>query len=684
MRKTLALLISVLMIVSCFSIIASAEAAEAPVIVDGTANSTGAVIRNQSTAVTAAAVTGVSDGTVWADRTPETVWTYDEGLEQLQKSNVSNGYYPTIKVNQADGSTADLQVYGSRAKFASPTMITSFEVFFESKTTENRKTYTNGSKLYASVDGENWDELYTFSDVAAATTYLPITIEGNENFYNYVALYTTSTDNNLCRLMMIIPYGHTQADAIGTSVVQSYGQVSKYENDPTQTAHDRGFATQQNIWKNGNTGEVQYNTDNFDTPHTLKLTDGTEAQGYGAAAKLSTPATLKYFTVVRNGGNGTAKSWGQQWGDMRFYGSTDGGKTWTVIANGAKITHSYGTNLHSFVVYDKYTETVFTDVALLTTSQFRIRNAVPYGAPAFAPEGEVLDNMTTIDDGTQWITSEEDANKYREPSDVWEKTNKVFQLHKENVHSIGAMGLGAAAKLEYPTKLTGFKIDLDMSAGKELWKARVNYLSVYASVDGEEWVKLHTISGIAEDTNDTSYVITVDDDTLYNYVGIYTTRPDLGIRFKNIAAYGEEENEAMILRGYQMKHYTDEKGVDRTAVRFVATIDKAALENQTLGFDIVASYVKAGVAGQQTFDVTTKYVYESIIANGNILTMDDIAPGTGHEYMALGTIMDINRATYDNVTFTVTPYVINAEGVKVSYAPVTVTVATGYTTPAQG
>ena len=683
MRKTLALLISVLMIVSCFSVLASAATTE-PTITDGTANSTGTLIRNQSTTVTAAAVTGVSDGTTWAGRTPETVWTYDEGLEQLQKSNVSNGYYPTIKVNQADGSTADLQVYGSRAKFASPTMITSFEVFFESKTTENRKTYTNGSKLYASVDGETWDELYTFSDVAAATTYLTITVENNTNFYNYVALYTTSTDNNLCRLMMIIPYGYSQADAIGATVERSYGQVSKYENDPTQTGHNRDFTTQQGIWKYGNTGEVQYQTDNFDTPHTLTLTDGTKAQGYGAAAKLSTPATLEYFLVVRNGGNKTAKSWGQNWGGMTFYGSTDGGETWTAIANGAVITHTYGTNQHSFVVFEEYTETVFTDVALLTTSAFRIRNAVAYGAPVVEVEGDLLSNMTTIDDGTEWISKEEDANNYREPTDVWETTNKIFQLHQDNVHSIGAMGLGVAAKLEYATKLTGFKITLDMTASKEFWKVRANYLSVYASVDGEKWVKLHTISGCAQNTYDSSYVITVDDDTLYNYVGIYTTRPDLGFRLKDVAAYGEAEDEDMILRGYQMKHYTDDNGVDRTAVRFVATVDKAALENQTIGFDIVASYIKAGVEGQQTFDITTKYVYESIIANGKTLTMDDIALGTGHEYMALGTVMDINRANYSSITFEVTPYVVNAEGVKVPYAPVTITVDTGYTSPAQG
>ena len=58
--------------------------------------------------------------------------------------------------------------------------------------------------------------------------------------------------------------------------------------------------------------------------------------------------------------------------------------------------------------------------------------------------------------------------------------------------------------------------------------------------------------------------------------------------------------------------------------------------------------------------------------------MDDIAAGSGHEYIVLGTVMDINRASYDYVTFTVTPYVINAEGVKLSSAPVVVNTTTGY------
>ena len=692
MKKILALLISVLMIVSCFSIIASAEAAAAPVIVDGTANSTGAVIRNQSKEAHAVPAVCVPDGSTWVKsgsdyRTPENLWVYGDAgdnIEQLDRGYVegSNNFFPTLKVNQADGTVSEILVYGSRAKLAAPTQLSKFEVIFDTASNNAKNWLINfgdGTKLYASVDGETWDELYAFKSGTAFTVSKDIKgvqtvpVE-SDKFYNYVAIYTSKDNAGLCRLMTIIPYGTTKSNELPVDVVTNYGQ------DTTST---RTWADQENIWENDS--HTQFQGDNFTTYHNLTLTDGTTATGFGAAAKLDRPSTLDYFLIKRqNNANKRAYS---NWSGMTFYGSTDGGSTWTVIANGTPVyslNQNSGTmtTQHSFEVKEEYKNTAFTDVAMLITDiqngRFHIQRIVPYGAPAFAPEGEVLDNMTTIDDGTRWIRKNDDVNRYREPSDIWEKTNKVFQFHRDNTFSVGAMGLGAAAKLEYPTKLTGFKIDLDMTAGKEFWKARVNHLSVYASVDGEEWVKLHSISGVDQDINDTSYVITVDDDTLYNYVGIYTTRPDLGIRFKNIAAYGKAEDETMTLRGYQMKRYTDEKGVDRTAVRFVATVDEMALENRTLGFDIVASYVKAGVAGQQTFDVTTKYVYEKIIANGKELTMDDIAAGSGHEYIVLGTVMDINRANYDYVTFTVTPYVINAEGVKLSSAPVVVTTTTGY------
>ena len=691
MKKTLALLLSVLMLVSCLAVFASADTAATPVITDGTANATGTVIRPLSSGLHVVPAIGISDGTIWNSRYPEAIWTYEETTtEQLQSTNISNGYCPTIKVNQAEGDPVEVQVFGSRAKLAAPTRVTNLDILFETSAKDN-KTYTNNAKIYASVDGETWDIIYTFSGVTATTTALSPAISNESTFYNYIALYTEATNRDCCRVVSIIVYGHTELGVLPVDVVKSYGQVSKGENDASLTNHVRNFSTQEAIWENAS--EVQYNADtttndgndcNFDKPHTLKLTDGTHAQGYGAAAKLGTSSKVKYFQINRKN-NGTSKAWGANWGDITFYGSTDGGETWAIIGKGGAVPTSYPTG-HSFAVSDEYANTVFTDVAMLTTSKFRITQVFALGTPAEEPtKGEVLGNMTTIDDGTKWVTKNDYIGYDRDPADMWEK-DILFQWQSANVFALGAMGLGAAAKLEYPTKLTGFKIDFDMASNKTSWKGRANKVSVYASVDGKEWVKLHQVSGVDYDdaensvynTWDESYVIHVDDDTLYNYVALYTSDAANGIRFKNVSAYGESNGEAMTLRGYQMKYYTDDGGVARAAVRFVATIDENSLDNQTLGFDIVADYVKGGVAGQQTFDVTTQYVYEKILANGKELTIDDIAAGSGHEYMVLGTVMDINRANYDYVTFKVTPYVVNAEGVKIPCAPVTVTPATGY------
>ena len=691
MKKTLALILSALMLVSCFSVIASA-ATDDPVITDGTANATGTVIRPLSSGLHVVPAIGISDGTIWNSRYPEAIWTYEETTtEQLQLTNISNDYYPTIKVNQAEGDPVEVQVFGSRAKLAAPTRVTNLDILFETGA-KNNKTYTNNAKIYASVDGETWDIIYTFSGVTATTTALSPAISNESTFYNYIALYTEATNRDCCRVVSIIVYGHTELGVLPVDVVKSYGQVSKGENDASLTNHVRDFLTQEAIWENAS--EVQYNADtttndgddcNFDKPHTLKLTDGTHAQGYGAAAKLGTSSKVKYFQINRKN-HATSKAWGANWGDITFYGSTDGGETWAIIGKGGAVPTSYATG-HSFAVSDEYANTVFTDVAMLTTSKFRITQVFAFGTPAEEPtKGEVLGNMTTIDDGTKWVTKNDYVGYDRDPAHMWETTNTIFQWQSANVFALGDMGLGAAAKLEYPTKLTGFKLDFDMTNGKTTWKGRANKVSVYASVDGKEWVKLHQVSGVDYDdaensvynTWDESYVIHVDDDTLYNYVALYTSDAANGIRFKNVSAYGESNGEAMTLRGYQMKYYTDDGGVARAAVRFVATIDENSLDNQTLGFDIVADYVKGGVAGQQTFDVTTQYVYEKILANGKELTMDDIAAGSGHEYMVLGTVMDINRASYDYVTFKVTPYVVNAEGEKISSAPATVTPATGY------
>ena len=675
MKRTLALVLSILMIVSCFSVFASAETGVATTAIDKTENTTGAVVKKQLSDMHAIGVTGISDGSEWERCVPENVWINDNSVEELKKSNISNGYYPTIKVSRANGESDELQVYGSRARFASPTRLASLDFLFETASQSN-EPYTNNAKIYVSVDGEIWEELYTFSSVEP-NTHIPYVVENNSTFYNYIALYTEVSNAALCSLMMIYIQGYTEVEALSVDVVRSYGQISRWENNSALTGHIRDFSTQEAIWENNS--EVQYygqidgsGDHDFDTPHTLVLTDGTEAKGYGAAAKLKTASNIKYFTIYRKGSHKTARSWGQYWDGMTLYGSKDGGNTWTVIAKPTKVSHTWYLSSHSFEVLDEYEEDVFTDVALLTTKVFRIQQVVAYGTPTIA-SGDAITDLKTVDDGTKWISINENRSLYRNSSDMWEN-HILFQWKGDNTHSLGSMGLGATAKLEYPTKLTGLKLTFDMTSGKEVWKERANYLSVYASVDGNEWVKLHTVSGCGSNTVDSAYVINVDDDTAYSYIAIYTSDATKGIRLNDVTAYGVTN---MTLRVYQTKYYTDDKGVDRCAVRFVATVDESALTNKMLGFDVVARYVKNGENGSQRFNITTRNVYQSILANGKTLTSDDIAKNSGHEYIALCTILDINRANYEYVSFEVTPYEVTAEDKTVTSVPMEVTHATG-------
>ena len=447
MKKTLALLLSVLMLVSCFAVFASADTAATPVITDGTANATGAPIRTQTVVEHAIGATYVPDGTDWKNhddaskiRYPEDLWTYGTSTEQLQLDNVSNGVYPTIKVNQADGSTVDLTVYGSRAKLAVPAKLTKFHFTFDTASSGAKNwVYQFDTKVFASADdGETWDVLHAFQ--AAGQQFSKnyagvweVTVTSDKT-YTDVAIYTETSQAGLCRLAMIVPFGYTEAEALGAKVVKSYGQVSIGEIDATQTTHLRDFTTQQNIWEN--TTEVQYQTSNFNTPHTLQLTDGTKVQGYGAAAKLQTLSTVEYYVINRNGGNGTAIDWGQFWDDMTLYGSTDGGITWTAIAKPSEITKSYATFAHWFAIDKEYVNTAFTDLALLTTSAFRIQQIVAYGHPVLSNEGEALTNMKTIDDGNKWVTKNDYIGYDRDPADMWEK-DILFQWQSANVFALG-------------------------------------------------------------------------------------------------------------------------------------------------------------------------------------------------------------------------------------------------------
>ena len=92
MKRTLALILSILMLISCFSAFASAETGVTPTVTDKTGNTTGAVVKKQLSEKHAVGITGIFDGSEWEGCIPENVWIHDNSVEELKKSNISNGY----------------------------------------------------------------------------------------------------------------------------------------------------------------------------------------------------------------------------------------------------------------------------------------------------------------------------------------------------------------------------------------------------------------------------------------------------------------------------------------------------------------------------------------------------------------------------------------------------------------
>ena len=118
--------------------------------------------------------------------------------------------------------------------------------------------------------------------------------------------------------------------------------------------------------------------------------------------------------------------------------------------------------------------------------------------------------------------------------------------------------------------------------------------------------------------------------------------------------------------GVQSKSYTHDTKGDCYAVRFLQTVDESVLTGCTsAGFEITAGY-----GGETTKDCSkdTNTVYTSVIAAGETLDAADLKKSTDaytHEYIVALSVIDIAVDTYDNIMFTVKPYVVKTTGEKV-------------------
>ena len=118
--------------------------------------------------------------------------------------------------------------------------------------------------------------------------------------------------------------------------------------------------------------------------------------------------------------------------------------------------------------------------------------------------------------------------------------------------------------------------------------------------------------------------------------------------------------------GVQSKTYTHETKGDCYAVRFLQTIDESVLTSCTsAGFEITADY---GAETVKDCSKDTNTVYTSVIAAGETIKAADLKKSTDtytHEYIVALSVIDIAVDTYDNIMFTVKPYVVKTTGEKV-------------------
>ena len=125
-----------------------------------------------------------------------------------------------------------------------------------------------------------------------------------------------------------------------------------------------------------------------------------------------------------------------------------------------------------------------------------------------------------------------------------------------------------------------------------------------------------------------------------------------------------EEGVTNMYAGVQAKSYThDEKG-DCYAVRFVQTVDESVLTDYVkAGFEITADYDE----GTKNCSRNTNVVYTAIVAAGQTIAAQDLKRATDtytHEYVVALSVIDIQKSVYDDVIFTVKPYIEDAQGVR--------------------
>ena len=211
-----------------------------------------------------------------------------------------------------------------------------------------------------------------------------------------------------------------------------------------------------------------------------------------------------------------------------------------------------------------------------------------------------------------------------------------------------------AATFKYPTVVNDIYFTNGGSSDR-------NRMMLFYGYDGNEWTQIYEVyraknSGF----NHSTQHFVINDETPYVAVKAVQNLGDYEWDAKNIAVYGEPVTTAAVYGGAQAKI---DSVAGTYAVRFLATIDEAALANYRIGFEIVATYE----GGSQEFDLKTSTAYSKVAAGGEEFAAADLYGGAGHEYICAVALKGVSIEKYDDVTFTVRVYTIAEKGAERLY-----------------
>lgn len=206
------------------------------------------------------------------------------------------------------------------------------------------------------------------------------------------------------------------------------------------------------------------------------------------------------------------------------------------------------------------------------------------------------------------------------------------------------------AQFESPTIIDTIHIVIDGSNGNRLQNCVFE-----GSVDGETWTTVATLPSnlsLSNYANSTIQVHSLDKTTAYNYIRIIKNN-SWSFSYKSIGIFGTETGADFV--GTQVK-----KDASSWALRLVSTVDATNLTK--VGYEITAM---ADGMTDKIWDKSTEIVYNSIYETTTEGTNKLTALDLGGAYIFTATIHGISIEDYDEITFFVKPYVIDANGNKI-------------------